>query len=209
MPQKYLPLKVFGFETQAPRWVLTLFALILIAGASWTIYSKVYQNPARDILSLKDANKQLAAEVEEYSLHAMEEPQKHELFEDQDGRLMLRVFKDHCVLIQRQSTLKGTRTKLVVDLARASSLAAVRQRQPVPSLLPVVHAQAGCSRGCLNPHPGQFTWYYGQRNPNGWVEVWRTWPEGCRHVQMFHPQSGAWDSNADGTARVRWVCCVH
>jgi hypothetical protein len=209
MPQKYLPLKVFGFETQAPRWVLTLLALVLVAGVGITVYRTVYMDPDRAIVSLRDANKQLAAEVEEYSLHAMEEPQKHELFEDQDGRLMLRVYKDHCVLIQRQSPLKGTRTKLVVDLARASSLIASRQQNPPMSLLPVVSAQQGCSRGCMNPHPGPFTWYYGAKTSGGWVEVWRRWPEGCQHVQMFHPQSGAWDSNNDGSARVRWTCCVH
>jgi len=180
---------------------------MLLAGAGWLIYQKVYYEPEHILVSLKDANKQLAAEIEEYSLHAMEEPEKHELFEEHDGKLILRVFKDHCVLIQRQ-TLKGTRTKLVPDLAR--NLTITRYQQPAANWLPVVEAaQRSCQGGCINPHPGDFKWWYGAQTVDGWVEVWREWPEGCRHVQMFHPRTGSWDSNRDGSARVRWVCCVH
>jgi hypothetical protein len=202
---KYLPLKAFGFETQAPRWVLTALALVLVAGIASVVYRKAYAEPEGMLISLKDANKQLAAEVEEYSLHAMEEPQKHELFEEQDGRLILRVFKDHCVLIQRQ-TIRGTRTKLVPDLARG--LSSRLQRPDTWSFIPPVIAQANCQRGCLNPHPGDFKWWYGKRQGD-WVEVWRQWPEGCTHVQMFNVQSRSWDSNPDGSAKVHWTCCVH
>lgn len=211
MPPKYYPIKAFGFETQAPPWTLTLLALVLIAGIAMVVYRKAYAEPEGILVSLKDANKQLASEVEEYSLHAMEEPQRHELFEDQDGKLMLRVFRDHCVLIQRQSS-KGTRSKLVVDLARAANITSTRQIVPPTeqvSLLPVAFAaQPGCQRGCLNPHPGNFRWWYGQARGE-WVEVYRSWPEGCQHVQMFNPRAGIWDSNPDGTARVKWLCCVH
>jgi len=204
---KYIPLKLFGIETEAPRWAVTLLALILIAGVGIVIYEKTYAEPEKQLINLKDANKQLAAEIEEYSLHAMEEPEKHELFEDQDGKLLLRIFKDHCVLIQRQ-TLKGVRSKLVMDLARATAISPIHQVQPSRSVLPIAEAAQACQRGCLNPHPGQFRWWYGERH-GAWVEVWRQWPEGCQHVQMFNPQAGVWDSNPDGSARVRWTCCVH
>lgn len=213
MPPKYLPLEAFGFKTQAPRWVLASLGVILVIAIGWTLYMKVYADPERTLISLKDANKQLAAEVEEYSLHAMEEPQKHELFEEQDGKLILRVFKDHCVLIQR-TTVRGTRTKLVPDLAR-SPLTATRfspAHERGISWLPVVEAAQtppGCQRGCRDPHPGEFRWWYGKQTQSGWVEVWRQWPEGCLHWQMFHPQTGSWESNPDGSARVHWVCCVH
>lgn len=209
--RKYYPIKAFGFETQAPRWALTLLALILIAGIAMVIYRKTYAEPERVLVTLRDANKELSAEVEEYSLHAMEDPEKHELFEDHDGRLILRVFKDHCVLIQRQSK-HGTRTKLVLDLDRASAIGAAfldMEAPALPSILPVLEASGqGCQRGCLNPHPGAFSWWYGEHRGE-WIEVWRKWPEGCQHVQMFHPRSGSWDSNPDGSARVRWVCCTH
>ncbi len=208
MMAKYYPLKAFGIETLIPRWAVSALAAILVAGVGWMIYQKVYADPESVLVSLKDANKQLALEVEEYGLHAMEEPQKHELFEEQDGKLLLRVFKDHCVLIQRHSQ-RGVRSKLVLDLARASGMA-TRQVVPTWNVLPVVEASGnpGCQRGCLNPHPGEFRWWYGQQR-NGWVEVWRQWPEGCQHVQLFHPRSGSWESNPDGSAKVRWVCCVH
>jgi hypothetical protein len=214
------PLKLFGFETHAPAWVLTLFALILVAGAGVTVYNITYGHPEQQLLSLKDANKQLAAEVEEYSLHAMEEPEKHELFEEQDGLLLLRVFKDHCVLIQRRHILRGVRSKLVIDLARSTPLTSSRQIDVPPpgigigvvgvSLFPIVEASqsAACKRGCRDPHPGDFRWWYGKRDGE-WVEVWRQWPDNCTHVQMFHPRSGAWDSEPNGAPRVRWVCCVH
>lgn len=208
-PTGTFTIKAFGVETQVQKWAISAVSLILILGIGWLVYSKVYADPEKVMLSLRDANKALAAEVEEYSIHAMEEPQKHELFEEQDGRLVLRVFKDHCVLIQRQTLVGGTRTKLVVDLARTSRAAERQTSPPSVGWLQVAHAQRGCGGGCLNPHPGAFKWWYGERRQGGWVEVWRQWPEGCTHVQLFHPPSGAWDSNQDGTARVRWTCCVH
>lgn len=210
---KYLPFEAFGFKTVAPRWALSIFALVLFIASTWFVYQKVYADPEQQLISLQDANKQLAAEIEEYGRHAMEEPQKHELFEEQDGKLALRVFKDHCVLIQRQTLIQGVRTKLVVDLARATSLVASRQITPpidAFSLFPTLEAaeQDPCRRGCQNPHPGDFKWWYGERRGD-WVQVWRRWPEGCQHYQMFHPRSGTWDSNPDGTPKVFWTCCVH
>jgi hypothetical protein len=101
------------------------------------------------------------------------------------------------------------RTKLVVDLARTNLLAQHYDARPwTPPLVATLLAQPACNRGCLNPHPGTFSWRYG-RQQGAWVEVWRTWPEGCQHVQMFNPQAGLWDTNPDGTPRVRWTCCVH
>jgi hypothetical protein len=202
---KYLPLKFLGVETQAPTWAITVLVVILLTAAGLMVYQK-YVEPERTVITLKDANKQLAAEVEEYGLHVMEEPEKHELFEEQDGKLMLRVFKDHCVLIQRQ-TRRGTRTKLVMDLDR-SNTGVSRYVTPPMNWIPIVEAGQVCNRGCLNPHPGQFRWWYGAQQGD-WVEVWRQWSEGCTHVQMFNPRVRSWDSNPDGSARVRWTCCVH
>lgn len=204
--EKYFPVKAFGIETQVPKWAVTALAGILVMGSAYAVY-RMYAEPELQLINLKDANRQLAAEVEEYSLHAMEEPQKHELFEEQDGRLILRVFKDHCVLIQR-TTIRGTRTKLVPDLARSLAMVRGPVRQISDLLATPVFAQQPCNRGCINPHPGEFRWWYGRRSGE-WVEVWRQWPEGCTHVQMFNAARGYWDSNPDGSAKVRWTCCVH
>ncbi len=204
-PHKAYPFQAFGVKGWMPRWALAPLAVMVIVMGG--IYAYRQLQPASDIVSLKDANRQAQQELEEYGLHAFEEPEKHELFEDADGKLMLRVFKDHCVLIQRQ-TIRGVRSKLVVDLARQVVLA----RTPlllIPSVLPVAYAQSECNRGCLNPHPGQFKQWTGQRRADGWLEIWRQWPEGCQHVQLFYAPTGAWDTNPDGTPRVRWTCCVH
>lgn len=209
MPQKFYPFKAFGTEFQLPVLAVYALSVIVVLGVGWGVYQQVYAQPEKVILSLKDVNQRLAAEVEEYGLHVMEEPTKHELFEDTDGRLVLRVYKDHCVMIQRQ-TPRGIRSKLIVDLARG---ALVSRQGPSPpatwGLATPLLAQPACNRGCLNPHPGGFRWWYGKQFPTGWVEVWRQWPDGCTHVQLFHPQAGTWDTNPDGTPRVKWSCCTH
>jgi len=188
-----------------PKAVAWISVLVCIGIAS-IIYTQVLKTP-ENIVSIKEVNERLANEIEEYGLHAMEAPAKHELLEDADGALALRVFSDHCVLIQRK-TLRGIRTRLVLDLAREGLRAQNRVEPPAIGLMPVVSAQGACNRGCLNPHPGQFRWWYGQRRGE-WVEVWRQWPEGCTHVQLMHPASGNWETNGDGSPRVRWSCCVH
>lgn len=211
MPQKVYPFKVFNIEGSMPRWALTPLAVLVLAGGAFYAYQKIYADPERALLTEKQVNAQLSAVVDEYNLHMMEEPAKHELFEDSDGKLLLRIFKDHCVMIQRQ-TPRGIRSKLVIDLARGVAL---QGTSAVPTGLHLVEPLLAapqnptCQRGCLNPHPGAFQWKYGNNLPGGWVEVWRWWPEGCTHVQLFHPQSGAWDTNPDGSARVKWTCCTH
>lgn len=192
------------------RWSISALSAVAVAGAVGLIYQKLYADPERVIVSLKDVNAKLAEEAEEYGRHAMEEPTKHELFEDADGALGLRVYADHCVLIQRRLRNGGVLTKLIPDLARVSRVRARGPEVGWPEVTPAVHAaeQGGCNRGCINPHPGPFrSWYGAQRGE--WIEVWRQWPEGCTHVQMLNPRYGVWDSNSDGSPRVRWTCCVH
>jgi hypothetical protein len=59
-----------------------------------------------------------------------------------------------------------------------------------------------CGGHCLNPHPGQFRSWYGQAN-GCWVQVWRQWPEGCTHYQMFNTCNNYFDP------QIYWTCCVH
>ncbi len=200
---KVYPFDILGWKGSLPRWALTPLAVLVLALGGTYIYKQL--QPPANLISLEDANKQMQEEMAEYGLHAFEEPEKHELLEDADGKLMLRVFKDHCVLIQRQ-TIRGVRSKLVMDLARQRAVGSVPR---LSAIFPVAYAQGACNRGCLNPHPGQFQQWTGQRRVDGWVEIWRQWPEGCQHVQLFYPPTGAWDTNPDGTPRVRWTCCVH
>lgn len=202
--------KAFGVEFPISRWGIVALSLIVVLGSAGFVYQKLYSDPERAIVTLKEVNARMAAEVEEYGRHVMEEPTKHELFEDGDGALALRVYRDHCVLIQRR-TRDGMRTRLVPDLARKDIASNQISAPPAGwALFPVLHAQGSpCQRGCLNPHPGQFQWWYGESRKDGWVEVWRRWTEGCTHVQLFNPRLGVWESNPDGSPRVRWTCCVH
>lgn len=202
--------KAFGVEFPLSRWGVYAISAVAAVGAALLVYQKFYNDPEKAILSLKEVNQRISQEIEEYSRHVMEEPTKHELFEDEDGALVLRVYRDHCVLIQRRSR-DGVRTRLVIDLARRDAIISSQIPPPSRDILPVVHAAGqndACKRGCLNPHPGPFQWWYGQRRGE-WVEVVRRWPEGCQHVQLFNPQRGIWDSNPDGSPRVSWSCCVH
>lgn len=205
-------LKAFGFEIPLSRWGVYAISAVAVVGVSLFLYQKFYNDPERALLSLKEVNERMQFEVEEYGQHVMEEPTKHELFEDTDGALAVRIYKDHCVLIQRR-TRYGVRTRLVPDLARNVKNVLSRQIAPPSTwnILPTVEAAQACNRGCIPPerHPGNFQWWYGQQRQDGWVEVWRRYQDGCTHVQMFNPRFGVWDSNPNGTPRVRWTCCVH
>ena len=65
-----------------------------------------------------------------------------------------------------------------------------------------------CGRRCLDPHPGAFRWWNGQAN-GCWIQVWRAWPEGCRHFQWYNSCNGVWDAHPNGAPKVYWDCCVH
>jgi hypothetical protein len=205
---KYERFKAFGMEFPLPRFAVHALGIVVVVGVALTVWRQYTDDPEhRELISKEQRIQQLAAEVEEYSLHAMENPERHELLEDADGKLIVRVYRDHCVLIQRQS-IRGVRSKLVIDLARTNISSANQVHPPSESAF-VVYASDRCQGGCPNPHGGKFTWWYGAMVQGGWVEVWRAWPEGCRHVQLFHPATGSWETNPDGTPRVRWTCCVH
>jgi len=55
---------------------------------------------------------------------------------------------------------------------------------------------------CLNPHPGQFQWSYGQVN-GCLVQVWRTWPDGCTQYQWYNRCYNYFDP------AINWTRCVH
>jgi hypothetical protein len=61
---------------------------------------------------------------------------------------------------------------------------------------------------CLNPHPGPFRSWYGEKN-GCWVAVYRQWPDGCTHYQWFNGCNGIWDTYPNGAPKVYWTNCVH
>jgi hypothetical protein len=72
---------------------------------------------------------------------------------------------------------------------------------------PLLVAQMPGGR-CLNPHPGQFQWSYGQQN-GCWIQVWRQFPDGCVHYQWFNTCGNYWDVYPDGTPKIFWTKCIH
>jgi len=60
-----------------------------------------------------------------------------------------------------------------------------------------VQAQARC----LNPHPGQFKWWWGPPEDQCWSPMYREWRDGCKHYQRFNKCANAWDD------RIFWVNC--
>lgn len=189
---------VLGVTLPVPRWSVGGFGVLALAAVAVLVYRQAVP-VGTSVVTLRQANDALAEEVAEYGLHIGEQPKQ--VVEDPDGQLRVHVYRDHCVLIQRF----GARTvsRLVPDLLRhqPSAHAAV-----VPSLVARVFAAGG--RCVAGQHPGRFVWHYGSRD-GCWVEVWRRYEDGCEQVQMLHACSGTWDTNQDGTPRVRWTSCVH
>lgn len=71
--------------------------------------------------------------------------------------------------------------------------------------MPTLQAQGRCIGGM---HAGPFTTHYGTRD-RCWVQVFRTFEDGCRHYQMFNSCGGFWDTNPDGSPKISWTHCVH
>jgi hypothetical protein len=192
--------KLFGLELPIERWAVHIIGAIVIASLIVFIGIHLFTEWTA-VLSPQKANEQLADDISEYGLHAMETPEhEYTLFDDVRGKLAVRAFADGCLLIQRRNQV-GTVTKLVRDLSRPST-------PPKQTKLPEVVASLHAGGRCLDPHPGPFAWRYGQQQ-GCWIEVWRAWPDGCQHVQMFNVCSQTWDSNPNGTPRVRWTNCNH
>jgi hypothetical protein len=67
-----------------------------------------------------------------------------------------------------------------------------------PRLMPV---QAPAAH-CMNPHRGQFQWWYGQVN-GCFVQVWRKWPDGCTQFQWYNRCLNYFDPS------INWTACFH
>jgi hypothetical protein len=76
------------------------------------------------------------------------------------------------------------------------------------SLAPADAALAVVAGNCLDPHPGQFRSWYGEKN-GCWVAVYRQWPDGCTHYQWYNACYNYWDTHPNGAPKVYWTQCVH
>ena len=55
---------------------------------------------------------------------------------------------------------------------------------------------------CLNPHPGQFRYWWGQPMDQCNSPMYRQFADGCMHYQVYNRCANAWDS------RIFWTTCV-
>lgn len=193
-----------GLTFTPQRWAIGVLSAIACVGAAGVVFNHVAPELTA-VVSLKQANDQLKADTDEYNKHIFESPEIDlPLFDDARGSLRVRIFHDGCILFQRRAEA-GTFTRLMQDLARQSAPPVPRAAAP---LLPVVEAGGTLCQDPHFVHPGPFVWVYGARQGE-WIEVWRAWPDGCQHVQMQNTRTGWWDSNPDGSPRVRWTRCIH
>lgn len=180
--------------------LVVLLGVITIGGMTYA-YRAWMKDPELALVTAKQANARLQAEVIEYGQHAAEAPESVAVLRnDARGKLTVAAFPDECSII---SLVKGgkARSKLILSLAR--EVEASRLTTPPFDIMTVYAAGR-----CWNPHPGEFKTWYGDRDGE-WIQVWRQWPDGCKHVQMFNTVRGVWDTNRDGTPKVTWTSCVH
>jgi hypothetical protein len=62
------------------------------------------------------------------------------------------------------------------------------------------HPMQACSGRCSEHHRGQPTTSYGKTN-GCWLQVVRTWPDGCSQYQWYDACHSVWDG------KIYWTCC--
>ena len=201
---QFTKVDLFGMSLPVPHWAAVGLGVVVPLTVGAAMYQQVFPN-STELVTLREANEQLAADVAEYNNHIMEAAEREDvLFEDMRGRLAVRAYSDGCLLIQRRNSNK-TATRLIRDIVTSRPAAAQSLFSPTGHFAVLEAAQPG---RCLNPHPGEFRMSYGARD-GCWIQVSRSWPDGCEHVQMLNTCNGWWDANPDGSPRVRWTRCVH
>lgn len=207
MAQRYINFRLLGFDLKIPRWTTFFFGIIAVVFVGGSVYRHFFPI---DLVSLEEAQHMMSIEIQEYGKHLVDVPKQ--AFDADD--LVVRIYPDTCLLIQRRVN-GAVWTKLVPDLSRTDFKHRPGDEVPRKSDAElfqfVTPLEASEQQRCLNPHPGQFQTTYGRRDSNDpcWIEVWRRWPDQCEHVQMYSTCSGMFDSNPNGSPRVRWTRCVH
>jgi hypothetical protein len=176
-----------GIQVPVPRWTTTAFGVIAVVAIAFGAYRYFYP-VVPELTTAKQANERLQRELQHYNAHMFETP----LDAFAGSAISVRVYEDDCLLVARKNA-----TRLLI----ASTGSVARS-----GLLPVVHAEE--AQGCAHSG-GQFTVQNGNRVDACWVEVWRTFTDGCRHVQLMNTCNGSFQSNSDGSPRVRWTRCNH
>lgn len=193
-------IKVAGNEIDVPGWCSPIFGVLVCIAATALVYRMVV--PAEpELVSVKQANERLEHELAHYNLHSFDEPKAS--FSDPSGSVSVRAYGDACLLVSQRFGMAST-TRLLIGLGE-------RRKASVDlsaAVFPVLEASETQGR-CWDPHPGRFQSGYGPRHNECVVEVYRTFEDSCQHTQLFDACRGSWQTNSDGSPRVRWLRCVH
>ena len=80
----------------------------------------------------------------------------------------------------------------------------LRVNQPPPPVQPAQSLRAGqpVQAGfCVNPHPGQFRYWWGPPIDQCNSPMYRQFADGCTHYQVYNRCANAWDG------RINWTVC--
>jgi hypothetical protein len=203
-PAKNLIFKGFGLECPIPRWVLAPIGLVLVLALVGYLVQQ-FVLPIAGRLKELDA---LEAEKNEAYKHSAETAT---LLAASDPSLRVNYFKsDGCLQVVR-----GGRQAQWLLAPPAQPQPAPGRVTEIPALgaLPwegTAEAQAPGGAppppGCLNPHPGAFKQWDGERK-GCWQQEFRQFADGCRHYQWYDACHRTWDVQADGRPRVYWTTC--
>lgn len=180
-----------------PRWLQVTVVLLVLSGVGWW----AIRDPEQQLITQREANAALKEQVQEFGKHIAEAPETVvTLLDDARGKLVAQRYADGCVLLARTSSA-GLRSKLIMDLALDDDviLHSTLFHWPADGMSLLY---GPLSARCVDPHPGEFTTRYGERQ-GCWVPVFRAWADGCEHVQHFNACRGVFD------ATITWTRCIH
>ena len=158
---------------------------------------------------LSDENSELVVENHHLATPAIQLQNRHEHFSGNHEKLhplLTSVYPNGSQPLQLRRLLTISST----DLSPAGETCPefLSAQQDFASVLLKSTAPSTCGGRCWDPHPGPFRFWYGQQN-GCWVQVWRSWQEGCQHYQWYNSCNGYWDLHPNGAPKVNWTCCVH
>lgn len=205
MPDITLP---GGATIPIPKWAIQGFGIIAVVAIAFGVYRHFYPIEP-ELVSVQQANHLLRLEVQEYNKHIVDTPQV--VLNDTDKSIHVVAYDDGCLIVSRRFAGMST-TRLLLDPSREDiEHRAGDETASLPFVEQPVYAAEAADPKCLNPHPGKFTWEYGEKDHYDacWVQVIRTFNDTCQHVQMFNTCANTWATNRDGTPQVRWLRCIH
>lgn len=219
MPPKketFTPFKFLGFEIPLPRWAVYAVAMIAVLSFSAYMWSKLI--PEFKPKGTVEIPQSEFVQIQEAQKHIIESPEAQlPVFSDVRGDLKVFLYRsDGCLLVSRRGSdpQSSPVNFWLLDPTRSPSspppgaTSGSLSHFEVGMLSSPAFAQGGCQGNCLNPHPGEFAWWNGERR-DCWIQVWRRWPDGCSHYQWWNTCTNSWDVNPDGSPRVYWVSCCH